>query len=460
MNAKRKAELQRKLAMAPVAKPPAGLAERIKNDIPEYLRADADRVRLTRSVSFNMRVAAAVLVIISSAIGAIYLLEPQEELSKIATSAPQPARAATTTYARQTDEVQVEITQEAPAAPVMQVANVTTSAAEGRRLERADTAAVGGVSGGYAMAAADSIVAEAAPPPPPAAPPAAAPAPEPVSFADTTTATVAAEAEPQRATARLAAPSLVREAHAAEVKSGPADSVFGISVDQGVFHRLKETLEANKRPTASDVNVEAIINYFAGAPAKTVKRGVKLEAEGSPSPVEKIGHSGYLRFTVDTASADSRLPVAANAKVEIDLNGKVVEHAQPVGNTAMLAHEDALLHNLSVTGLYELTLRPNLRASDRVATIRLSYTDLTDGKPKNLEKTVYARDFAKRWTTATRRHRLASLGAVWGQSLKSTSPAPEVARRAEELATQAPEDARAKELATAATASSKLNSGF
>ena len=56
MTQKRKADLQRKLSMAPVAKPPSDLLDRIKSDIPEYLDAEADRRRLSRSVAFSVRV--------------------------------------------------------------------------------------------------------------------------------------------------------------------------------------------------------------------------------------------------------------------------------------------------------------------------------------------------------------------------------------------------------------------
>src|SRR6266446_3641056 len=76
MNPKKKADLQRKLTLAPVAKPPVGLAERIKADIPRHLvvNPEDDRERLSRSVSFNMRVAASILLLVSSAYLCVRLL--------------------------------------------------------------------------------------------------------------------------------------------------------------------------------------------------------------------------------------------------------------------------------------------------------------------------------------------------------------------------------------------------
>jgi len=76
MNANRKADLQRKLTLAPVPKPPAGLAERIKREIPKELRfnAEKERERLSKAVAFNLRVAASILILVSSAYLGLQLL--------------------------------------------------------------------------------------------------------------------------------------------------------------------------------------------------------------------------------------------------------------------------------------------------------------------------------------------------------------------------------------------------
>src|SRR5947209_18262872 len=80
MNANRKADLQRKLAMAPLPKPPAGLAERIKSEIPQHLLVDVrkERQRLSQSVAFNMRVAASVLFLVLSVYLALHVLSRAE----------------------------------------------------------------------------------------------------------------------------------------------------------------------------------------------------------------------------------------------------------------------------------------------------------------------------------------------------------------------------------------------
>src|SRR2546430_11698509 len=80
MSPNRKADLQRKLAMAPIPKPPAGLAERIKSDIPQHLLLDVrkERERFSRSISFNLRVAASVILLIGSVYLALHVLTRAE----------------------------------------------------------------------------------------------------------------------------------------------------------------------------------------------------------------------------------------------------------------------------------------------------------------------------------------------------------------------------------------------
>jgi hypothetical protein len=91
MTTKRKAELQRKLALAPVPKPPADLAERIKGEIPQHLMMDTgERARFRRAVAFNVRVAASIILLVSSVYLALHLLSrkfgPQETAATAVTA--------------------------------------------------------------------------------------------------------------------------------------------------------------------------------------------------------------------------------------------------------------------------------------------------------------------------------------------------------------------------------------
>jgi hypothetical protein len=469
MTTKRKAEIQRKLTLASIPRPPKDLAGKIKADIPRYLNAESERERFSRSIGFNLRIAASIIVLVSSLFAMLYVLNEEEPAAKSAAdhSPVLLQREATPAANTAMDELRVDIVQQAAPVQVAEAAPpsvMSPTAAPAPRRERASavtadttTAAVesgiegrveGGIAGGIiggtvgsAMASRDEDASfpPAAPEPAPVPPPAPAPAP------------VAAQAP------RMAIPSLVSEAYAAELTLTPK-SVFGLTVDPEVFRRIKSTIEKGGRPAPTAVNVEALVNYFAGAPARRVKRGVRLEVEASPAPVEVDGHRGILRFTIDTAWLDvpergSSPAVAADARLEIELNSNAVSHFEPIGDSAPDT-ESALLYNTSVTGLYEVHLRAPLQERQTVATIRLSYRSIADNKTHTVVRVVRGADFAKPWARSSRRHRLASLGALWGESLRGSSGGTDVARRAEELASQAPADAKARELAEVAVASS------
>lgn len=101
MTANRRAELQRKLAMTPVPQPPAGLAERIKSDIPKELMVDADRERrrLRSAVAFNVRVAASIILLVSSVYLALNLVSRRfgpMEPAKLADNTASPVAIAET----------------------------------------------------------------------------------------------------------------------------------------------------------------------------------------------------------------------------------------------------------------------------------------------------------------------------------------------------------------------------
>src|SRR5436190_945418 len=101
MTTKRKAELQRKLALAPVPKPPAGLADRIKGEIPKNVMADTakERVRFRQAVAFNVRVAASIILLVSSVYLALHLLSRRFGPPELMSSAAKEQAAPTATAA-------------------------------------------------------------------------------------------------------------------------------------------------------------------------------------------------------------------------------------------------------------------------------------------------------------------------------------------------------------------------
>jgi hypothetical protein len=457
MNSKRKADIQRRLTMASVPKPPDGLADRIKADIPQYLKAGrADRQRHFRSISLNMRVAASFLLLISALFVSIQLMSPEEEMKAIRVANKGMATAAAPTAsmpdlqraiaAAPQEEVQVEIAQDAPAsvAVTRTAANETDEApavlATARPARRQDVPSVEDAE--RAIVSSTEVVDTSAN----AGAVAAAPAPMPPQVQN--------YAREERAPAATAA-ALMEDTRDLAKKTAQRTTVFGISVDPEVFQRIKSTLEQGERPSAESVNIGALVNYFAGAPARKPRRNVSLEVEGSPVPVGVEGRRGVVRFTIDTPAAENAQPVAKDATIEIDINHAAVTTFRPIGVDPTAAAESTLAGGVSVTGLYEVELRPGISARERVTTITLRYYSVADHRERVVKKELHGRDFAGSWVASSRRHRLASLGAVWGETLKGASSDTDIARRAEELAAQSPEDARARELSRLAAVSSR-----
>ncbi|MDQ6799974.1 MAG: hypothetical protein M3041_03970 [Acidobacteriota bacterium] len=123
MTANRKADLQRKLTLAPVAKPPAGLAERIKREIPKDLRfnAETERERLSKAVGFNLRVAASILILVSSAYLGLRFLSQVDERPQPPAQLPRGIRVPIPEQPKvmtQTADAMKEESQRAAAPPV------------------------------------------------------------------------------------------------------------------------------------------------------------------------------------------------------------------------------------------------------------------------------------------------------------------------------------------------------
>jgi hypothetical protein len=468
--------------MGPVARPPADLLDRIKADIPNHLQPETQRRGFAPSLSLMMRVAASLILLITTGIVTFKLVQPSPKQAASVQSAkmerPVPAitrnlTGSPTVAPVAEEEVRLEITQAAPAsAPVApqamrmaaaDAASQSEAKEEGGSVQRdaadapfiadeieettvstapAQVAPTAVTEAALATQRAEKITVTAeAPllvPPPPL--PAAAPPPPPSS----------APAPSQRT-------GLVSELFAYSLPLEQKKTVFGISIDPETFPSIKKDLENGTRPSPGRIDVDALVNYFAGAPAKAPRRAVNLEVEASPAPIRTEGQRAILRFTIDTARVAvaqraSTPPIATEATIEIDFNQNVVAGYRRVGNEAGVIAEPILLHNVSVTGLYEVELKPKLKAKQRVATVKLRYRDLTTGREQTITRIIHGRDLAKEWSRASRRHRLASLGAVWSENLKGAAQDGDVARRAEELAAQHPADTRARDLAKAASA--------
>lgn len=498
MNSRRRADLQRKLSLGAVPRPPDGLAERIKADIPEYLQAEAKPAGGWTPFGTTMRIAAMIVMLFTTAFITLRLLEPDAAREAVRASAqkkPVPAvlplgdsSTASAPAAPAADEVRLEITESIPLTPQRSIV-ATTEVAQAAPQSAADRDLSGAVAPPPPPRAAAPSVArsDAARNAAPAEPEtgfapeavgkiaetggteeisvtAQAPVPAPAAASAATTQSAPERRETAASKRAGAAPTsasaLTRDAFAAELQLGPAMRLFGVSTDPEAFRRIETMIAAGERPAASAVDVEGVLNYFAGAPREPLRGEVGLEVEASPAPVAMPGGDAILRVTIDTARSEAGRgrtpsPVATEARVEIVLNRDAVSDWSRFGGRTQLDGQATLLRNSSVTAVFALDLAPAGSASQKIATVRLHYRDVIDGRKRTIERTIRRRDLDAGWNDASRRHRLAVLGAQWAETLKGGEGAEAVARRAEELARQNPGDAQAKELAGAAVASKR-----
>lgn len=494
MNSERRAELQRKLSMGAVPRPPADLLERIKADIPEHLVAQAEPPRRIISMALAMRVAAMLILLFTSGLLTWRLLQDESSPRSVVRdrrvfpALERTSRMPAAATGAPVEQVHLQITEALPAPealvaattrPIVQTAAPATPASAARE-ERAAPASVAtnarvprerAEDAGMQDVATESVAshaAEAMEGDLDAAPQVAAAAPAPPPAAEPYSRVTPTVAEPEPLTVTASAPAVLSptSGSATLARSRPKALItaeaaspalpkrfFGVSVDPDAFALARSATERGQLARGQHIDVEAIVNYFAGPATKPPRSGVRLDVELSPAPLSVPGDRAYLRLSVDTPRTEgSSVPVAQNVDVRIELNDDVVSSWRRIGGDASILAEPLLRSNVAVTLLYELDLRAPLQASSKIAHVELKYLNVADRKRESSELTLRARDIVTQWANASRRHRLATLGALWGEGLVDHKSAPELAKKAQELAEQAPRDVRARELANAASA--------
>ena len=243
MNSDRRANLQRKLTLTPVPKPPAGLADKIKGEIPKHLLLDTERERqrLSQSVAFNMRVAASILLLVSSVFIWLHVMSRQPEQQKVQREEQKPTLTARKQNRSVTAANQPAAAEATPTAIQPPLTRVARSAAKPKE---------------------ERVLADRKRAPAPAALPAAAPPPPPAAVAERIGTLAAKSANVQDA----------------------GTSRFGVS-----FDRL-------------DLSTTSLVQRFA-APAALPLHGLHLDVEAAAAPFDANTH--LLRISVDAAEAGS-----------------------------------------------------------------------------------------------------------------------------------------------------------
>jgi hypothetical protein len=414
MTHNRKADLQRKLAMAVVATPPDGLAGRIKNEIPNDLRFAPEHARkqMRQSAMFNLRIAASIVLLVSSLYFALHLFSRSESNRNITATlqerapAPVPMRQANVTLPNNPPQPgSIHTQQQTADLPTLPGAPPSTigSAQPAMRLaEKKREEAVGMTAGTPAYV--DTV--EAAP---------AAPKPIIATNAEPSPS-VTAESEgfaPERAKSDLAANA--RTSAAQSIASSQAAGSFAPpppppaaapalrahdardAAPARNFGAIEESIARGETPRNGDLDV--IVRHFA-AP-ESIAPTIRVELEASSAPLDATKR--LLRVSVDA-------PASSGERITLTFGDAVESHRVLTG--ALAPNE---------TALYEIEFKQTATPDQTIASVQVG----------GVTRTIRASDLHS-WNFASTRMKRASLAAAWARTLQSRNRADAIVARARE----------------------------
>lgn len=392
MTRNRKAELQRKLAMAPVATPPAGLADRIKSEIPRQLGFESERAQARSSAMFNLRIAASIILLVSGLYIALRVLTPSElnqqpaklSVKPKAASEPRVAIAMPTTppepgSAREQPRSDLPPMPTTPPARVAPLPSVRIAEAKREEAIGVTTGAPAYVDTRQRETSFDAQIAAAN-----TAPPASAPAPAP---------------PPSAAVAEQAPVMGVMGGALPKEQAAAKSSTFTTheSAPERDFEAIQELIIRGETPRLSDTS--AIVQHFASPERTPAHLRVEIEASGAPLDPTKW----LLRVSIDA-------PASASADIDLVFGEAVAAHHALTGSPA-----------LNETALYEIEFKPHATRDQIIATVKVGKT----------EETARVSDL-QRWSAASTRMKRASLAAAWARTLQSRTKADVVVAKARE----------------------------
>lgn len=397
MTRNRKADLQRKLTMAPVATPPAGLADRIKSEIPTHLGFEAERTQARKSAMFNLRIAASIILLVSSLYLVLHLVSRTEPNARFATDgtaviATRVAVALPNTppepgSAREQPRSDLPTMPSTP--PPASVAAVPNARiAEAKRNEEVGMstgtpALTGNIEEETPKLKKEQIVATAeAPAIAPPSPPAALDQAAPMGAAQGGAASGFA---PERAVAKSAAAPRERQEQ---------DFVAAPTRD---FGAIKEAIARGE--TLRSVDTSAIVQHFA-APDRAPS-GLRVELEASAMPLNST--KWLLRVSVDAPSANG-------TPIDLAFGDAVLSHHALAGSPAP-----------NETALYEIEFKPNAQPDQTIATVRAG----------NVENSLRVTEL-RTWRAASTRMKRASLAATWARTPQSHTQSEAIVAKARE----------------------------
>jgi hypothetical protein len=386
--------------MAPVATPPAGLAERIKSDIPRNLGFESERTTSRKSAMFNLRIAASIILLVSSLYLVLHLLSRTESnlgpssagTSRSIASAPSAAVTLPSTppepgSAREQPRTDLPAMPSSPpprvaaAMPNPRIANAKHE--EAVEMTTGRTQLAGSFENETPPVKQQQIVADAAPAPMIAAP---AQPPAPAVVDQTAPAGFAAEGgafAPERAVAKSAAAPRERDAKRDEA---PVRN----------FVAIQEAISRGE--TLRHLDTSAIVQHFAAPDRPPAGLHVELEASAAPLNASKW----LLRVSVDGP--------ATGTAIDLAFGDAIATHHPLTGAPAP-----------NETALYEIEFKPGATPDQTIATVRA-------GKAEEIVRVTDLR----RWNAASTRMKRASLAATWARTPQSHTQAEAIVAKARE----------------------------
>jgi len=399
MTRNRKADLQRKLAMAPVATPPAGLADRIKSDIPRNLglKPESERTQFRNSAMFNLRIAASIVLLVSSLYLVLHLLSRSESKTELATTPaekaaappaprvaealpnkpPEPGSARAQTRADLPPMPKTPPPRSIAAEPpAVQIAEAKRTEADG--MSTGQPAYAGSLQRDTAIAKPEqTIVVNAAP-----AAAVAPPPPPPVEQAAPMATAGSLGFAPERSVAKDA----LSEGRAR--KAAPPVRNF-VAIQQAIA----------RGESPRDIDAAAIVQHFAAPERPPADLRIDLEASAAPLDATKW----LLRVSVDA-------PGQTGTEIDLKFGDAVASHRAVAGSLSP-----------NETALYEIEFNPDAKPDETIATVRA-------GKTRG---TVRIADL-HRWNEASPRMKRASLAAAWARTIQSHTHADAIVAKARE----------------------------
>jgi hypothetical protein len=411
MTRNRKADLQRKLSMAPVAKPPAGLADRIKNDIPQHVAVEAgnERTRFRTLSAFNLRIAASIILLVSSVYLTLHLvsrnganLDTRSKMANKEAEAPAP-RTAVALPNTPPAPGSARVPERADLPPLPSVPPPRSIAAQPapERIAEAKHQEAVSMTAGTPVYVADTansapqltvvgnapIVVPQAPPPPPAAAETIAAAPEGGSNARERTVTKSPAAPMPFPSPVPPPPPVANESRDAAAEAPPVRN----------FYAIQEAIAHGQTPRDADAN--AFVQHFAAPEQKPADLRVELEASAAPLDATKW----LLRVSVDA-------PGKTSAPVDLTFGDAIAAHRALTGSVAP-----------NETALYEIEFKPNVKTDQTIAAVRAGEV-----------KTSLRVGDLRHWSESSPRMKRASLAAAWARAPQSRKQTEEIVAKARE----------------------------